>query len=450
VSEVLFSLRGVVSPLLHGGDGKSLSLSTNFRWALLGRIAHAGSQWAALAVLAKLTSPGAVGRYSLGLALTAPVIMLTNLHLRAVQVTDARRQYAFGHYLALRLVMTAVALLAIAGLALGGGYDRETAAVVLALGLVKAIDAVGEVYLGRAQQCERMDVSGRAALIKGVSSLALMSGTVALTGSAFWGALALAAGGAGVFLGYLRPRVAGVAEQTGLDEGLGPLWQWRDLSALARLALPLGVVTMLISLNANIPRFFVERLLGGAALGHFTAMAYVQIAGGVVVGALGEAASPRLAAYYAAGRLRAFTRLLARMLCLGLALGAAGLIGAAVLGRPVLTFLYRPDYARRLDVFACLMLAAGLSYLGSFLGYGMTAARRFRAQLPIFASAAAATTATCAFLVPRLGMQGAAWAVVVAALTQVVGSGYVVWRALRFSGRSGAGSRGPVAVSGSE
>jgi O-antigen/teichoic acid export membrane protein len=101
-------------------------------------------------------------------------------------------------------------------------------------------------------------------------------------------------------------------------------------------------------------------------------------------------------------------------------------------------------------VFACLMLAAGLSYLGSFLGYGMNAARRFKAQLPIFVGAAAATTATCAFLVPRLGMLGAAWAVVAAALAQGMGSGYVVWSALRCAGRGRQGARGIGTVPGSD
>ena len=53
-------------------------------------------------VLAKLGTPEMVGQFTLGLAITTPLIMFTNLQLRAVQATDASRQYKFGDYFALR------------------------------------------------------------------------------------------------------------------------------------------------------------------------------------------------------------------------------------------------------------------------------------------------------------------------------------------------------------
>ena len=44
-----------------------------------------------------------VGKYSLALAITAPLFMLTNFQLRAVQATDAQSEYHFGKYLGLRI-----------------------------------------------------------------------------------------------------------------------------------------------------------------------------------------------------------------------------------------------------------------------------------------------------------------------------------------------------------
>jgi hypothetical protein len=55
-----------------------------------------------------------------------------------------------------------------------------------------------------------------------------------------------------------------------------------------------------------------------------------------------------------------------------------------------LTLIYQPEYARQ-DVFIWLMVAAGIGYVGSFLGYGMTAVRYFRVQLPLFAMVACVT-----------------------------------------------------------
>ena len=96
---------------------KQISLRQNFYWTFAGNVIYAASSWAILIVLAKLGTPEIVGHFTLGLAVTAPIIMFTNLALRAVQSTDAHREYTFSDYLALRLLMTTMAVLLIAGIA---------------------------------------------------------------------------------------------------------------------------------------------------------------------------------------------------------------------------------------------------------------------------------------------------------------------------------------------
>jgi hypothetical protein len=65
-----------------------------------------------IVALARLGSSFMVGQFSLGLAIATPVMMFTNLHLRAVQATDARRFYYFAEYLHLRILMTSAAMVA--------------------------------------------------------------------------------------------------------------------------------------------------------------------------------------------------------------------------------------------------------------------------------------------------------------------------------------------------
>src|SRR5262245_13252375 len=75
------------------GQGTRPSLRTNFLWTLAGNVVYAGCQWGMLIVLAKLGTPAMVGEFSLGLAICAPIFMLSNLNLRGVQATDARGEY---------------------------------------------------------------------------------------------------------------------------------------------------------------------------------------------------------------------------------------------------------------------------------------------------------------------------------------------------------------------
>jgi hypothetical protein len=61
-----------------------------------------------------------------------------------------------------------------------------------------------------------------------------------------------------------------------------------------------------------------------------------------------------------------------------------------------------------LGIFLWLGLAAGISYVASLLGFAMTAARYFRAQLPVFLISTLVTAAGCTLLVPRYQLLGAA------------------------------------------
>jgi O-antigen/teichoic acid export membrane protein len=417
-----------VIPVAPRSLNRPLSLRANFSWTFLGNVVYAGCQWGMLTALAKLGTPEMVGRFSLGLAVTAPVFMLTNLQLREVQATDARHDYEFGHYLALRLAMTTFALLAVAAITILSGYHGEMIAVILIIGLGKAFDSVSGAYHGLMQQRERMDRIALALLIKGPLALIALTVTVYLTGSVLWGVVALAIAFATVLFTYELGNARRLVS-TDDPQMIHPRWEWQRLAHLAWLALPLGLVMMLLSLNTNIPRYFVERVLGEAELGLFAAMAYIKIAGSTVASALGQSASPRLAQYYARGQRTAFRTLLLRLVSIGVILGIVAFLGALLLGRQVLSLLYRPEYAAHPRVFAWLMVAAGLEYVASFLGHGMTAARRFRPQLPLFVIAVVVVVVGCVLWIPSQGLMGAAWALVCGALTKVAGSAYIVWRA---------------------
>jgi len=202
------------------------------------------------------------------------------------------------------------------------------------------------------------------------------------------------------------------------------------LSKLLWLALPLGFVMMLISLNTNIPRYFIERYLGERELGIFAAMSYLMVVGSIVVSALAESASPRLAKYYAAGNSTAFCTLLLKLVGVGLMLGAGGVFVAVVAGREILTLLYKPEYAERADLFAWLMVAAGIGYVSSFLGSGMTAARYFLVLMPLFALATGTSAIAGLWLIPTQGVRGAAIALIVGAIVQAVFTFGVIFHAL--------------------
>lgn len=421
---------------------KPLTLRRNFSWTFVGNVIYAACQWGMLVVLAKLGSPEMVGQFTLGLAITAPVILFTSLQLRVVQATDAKQQYVFGDYLGLRLISTGLALPIVTGITLTAQYPWETLLVILVVALAKAVESISDIFYGLMQQHERMDRIAISMMIKGPLSLLFLGLGIYLTNNVLWGAVGLAIAWAIVLFGYDIPSgvwlldtyqekpQGKVPEKPPLALAIRPRWHWANIRKLVWLALPLGFVMMLISLNSNIPRYFIEHYLGERELGFFAAISYLMVAGGMVVNALGESANPRLAKYYVAGDSTAFRTLLFKLVGIGGLLGGVGVLVTAVAGRQILTLLYRPEYAEYANLLVWLMVVTGINYVSSFLGYGMTAARYFRIQMPLFALVTAISATVCLWLIPTTGLLGGAIALLIAAVVQAIFSLAVILQAL--------------------
>jgi O-antigen/teichoic acid export membrane protein len=399
-----------------------ISLRRNFAWTLAGNVLYAGSQWGMLVALTKLGSPKIVGQFALGLAIAAPVMMFSNLSLRAVFVTAAQGRAAtcigFASYLGLRLATTAGALLTITAIAFGTRVGLETALVIVAVGLAKSFESISDMLYAVLQRRERLDWIAKSMMLKGPLSLAALGLSLYLSESLLCGVLALGLVWSLLLIGYDLPRcteLLGSFDSSSLATRR-PRWRAADLAPLARVALPLAFVQMLISLSGNFPRYFVERKWGVRDLGIFAALAYIPAAGNAVINALAGSALPKLARYYALENMRAFRRLVSQLLTVGALLGALGVLTVALRGRQILTILYRPEYAQHPEVFLWIMIAAGLGYVGTFLGTVVTATGAFASFVIPYCLYAAVAAIACWVLIPAFGLLGAAWAMCAASL----------------------------------
>ena len=400
-----------------------ISLRSNFAWTFAGNAVYAAGQWAILSLFAKMGGTEMLGQYALAVAVTAPVVMLSHLNLRAVLATDVASKHPFGDYLVVRLAATGIGMAAIAALAPATAGSWTFAAVILAVGLAQSAENVSDIYYGALQRRERMDrvawsMMGRAAL-----SVALLGGVLWLTHEILPAVIALATGRLTTLLAYDRP--VGSAGECLLRSTV------RQQFRIFRTALPLGLVLMLVSLNSNLPRYAIEHFVGTRELGAFAAAASFMTAGGTVINALGQSATPRLARYFGEGDRPRFRRLVAQLVGLGLALGVAGVLGASLLGRVVLRLLYRPEFEIYSGLLTGVMGAAILGYVANALGYAVTSARAFDAQLPLFCAVAATCGLAAWLLIPRFGLSGAPMALAAAACVQIGGELGILARAMR-------------------
>lgn len=439
---------------------QSRPLARNVSWTLAGNSFYALTQWLILVILARLSGPESVGRFSIALAITSPVALFFGLNLRSVQATDARRDYMFADYLGLRLISVVLSLFTIAIIIAAVGYRGETAAVIAILAIAKGIEAIVDVFHGFLQAHERLDVIARSLMLKGFLSVVGLTLAVLVTRQIVWGCVAIVIAWATIFLRYdVRRAMETYSSITYDNHPTGrwfqPRWERPIFTSLVSLSFPLGLLVLLSSLATNLPRYFVVRSLGERELGYFSALAYLVVAGSMVIGAIADATKPRLAKYYAAGNLVAFRSLLLRMIGAAIVIGVTALVVSLLLGRQILILIYGPEFASQAHVLAWLMVDAAIGFSYVFLGTAVTAMRRFHVQLPIHAVSTAVLVVLCATLIGSHGLVGAVWAMLGSGLVEAAAYLILLRKIFKpsrplMSGRVGAHSRAAgVIVDGS-
>jgi len=386
---------------------------SSLRWstfcAALASTVKGACQWGLLIALAKIGHPEMLGQYAFGLAICIPVFMITDLQLRLVQATDARDDYRFGHYLALRALTTPLAVLVVTGYSWGLGYRGDATLIIAAIALSRATESMSDCIHGALQKDERLDLVSFSIIIRNLCSLVIFVCVLLLSGLLLPAVLSQVAIGLVIFFACDWPWASKIRGRGAID--LAPSFEWEKLWKLIVLALPLGLVVMFISLNANVPRYFLAHHFGNVPVGIFAALIQPTLAGGMAMAAIGHATMPRMARSFATRNTSYLIRMVLRLSLLGAFLGAVMLVITTMWGKQILVWFYRPGYAEYQDTFFWLMVAGAISYVSSALGYGLNATRAYHGYMIFYASSAILGGILGIYLIPSFGLKGAAWTV---------------------------------------
>ncbi|MCX7418954.1 MAG: oligosaccharide flippase family protein [Planctomycetia bacterium] len=433
-----------------GAKLRPLSLKKNVAWTFVGNVVAALCQWGVLVVLAKIGPPIIVGQYAMGLAVTGPIMMFASLQLRKFQATDSQREFRFGDYLGLVLISSGLGWLIASCVGWWDSHNDEGLVnveemlVVSLVGFSKVCELIAGTFYGLLQQHERLDRITKSNILHSTSSMLALCLGVWLTGNVLWGVLADAVMQLVIIATYDVPSALWILRvQSDTTESsrwrrivavlpeIRPRWDWARMRPLMMLGLPMGVVSLLTSLQTNIPRYFVEDQLGKAELGIFCAVAALMMTGITLMRALDQSCMPRLAKLHAARSYREFRWLLLKLAGVYLLLGVAGVWVARWGGRPLLTLLFSAEYAIHTDVLETIMQAAVASYLVGTISSALVTTRCIRPQLPLLCISLVSAFAACYWLVPEYGLWGASMSMVLCKIPYIVIGGTMLLYATR-------------------
>jgi O-antigen/teichoic acid export membrane protein len=387
-----------------------------------GNCFYAFMQWVQLSLIVKFTTSLTLGYYTLALASTAPVFMFLGLHLRALIVTDSKKEWTFSSYFFMRSITVGIALLFVGMYAWISNCEFR---ILFLIAILKSIEGFAEIFNAQQQLHEKMQYVALSLVLKGASATVAIFVGVYFLDSLITG-LILAIGLNTLVLFYNDyfncRKLIGKDVRLYLDN--------LRLASLFLKALPLGVVMCILSLNTNVSKYIVEGSLGTEMQGVYSTLAYCLVLGGFVNGAVGQSFTPRLSRYYAEKNLIAFKKLYQKYVALNAGMGLLLFIASLLGGYYFLRIVFSESIANYSGLFSLLMLSGVPLYIASSLGYTLTSMRFFKVQPFIHGTVIVVNVIGCYCLINQFGLYGVVYASILAFTVQSLLTFYFIQKNL--------------------
>ncbi|MBM7095680.1 oligosaccharide flippase family protein [Bacillus sp. H-16] len=392
---------------------KSL-LFKNFSWSFIGSSIYALSQWILIITIMRVGSPHDAGVYSLGLALSAPIIMLINLNFRAMQSTDLSIRFGFNAFKVTRILGNALFFCVFLIILAITNYNIEIATALVLIALIKIIESFSDLYYGLFQYNERLDLVAKSTILRGVLGTLLFGfGYYIFKDLSLALVLMLVMWTLNLIFFDIKNGKYFLKEMQSEAKNL-------KIKSLIKIGLPIGLVSFIASLNVNIPRLVFEQYLTLEDLGYFTAIFYLVLVIGKFMTSLSSATLPRMANLYENGNLISFFKIFKLIMFLLMFFSSLTIMISYFWGSELLLFVYGEDYYS-LNILLILIMIYGLfNYLGFAFEIGLNAMKKYEFRLYIEIFVTLAVIFSSIYFIPNFGLNGGAIALIISAIFKTI------------------------------
>jgi O-antigen/teichoic acid export membrane protein len=370
-----------------------------------------------LVVITRVCGLAVAGVFTIAFALANQFLFIGLFGMRAFQATDvpaagAGPRYGFGDYLLSRalssLAMMACAAAYVLWSSFALGYAPDKTLAVLLMCVLKALDAVEDVYHGNYQQHGRLDVAGQLLTVRVAGTILLLGACIAATRDLVVSLAVTVVASALLLAGtvaFARKRHGLPANRRTPDWGR----TWR----LLRDCAPLFLVSFLTFYVGNAPRYAIDAHLGDLAQAVYGFIAMPVFVVSLLAGLIYAPLVAPLSHLWREGKAGAFVRQF-RLQALRVALITAGCVLLAWLaGAPVLAWLYDTDISGHLLDLCVLVAGGGFLALATLFSLGVTILRRQGLLVGGCCLVSVAALFYSDYAVQHWGIAGASWAYLV-------------------------------------
>ena len=401
---------------------KKGSLQRNVFFMLLGNGSFAFSQWFQISLIAKYSSIDTLGYFTLTLSIISPIFMFTSLQLRTLIITDVESKIQFNTFFTLRIITSFVSLVLIIIIGIYIANDYLFPFLIL-LSFQKLLEGISELFNSKQQQQEKVEFLVQSLLLKGLAIVLSMWLGLVIAESLVVGLCLILV--FYLFIIYFNDyrNYKNIYHEKVVFKG-----KKQDLYNIIILGLPLGIVLLIISLNANVSKYFLEIYSGTEKQAIFSAISYILVIGLFILDSLGQSFVPRLSRYFYERNFKNFKNLTIIFVGLSLLIGTTLFVFSLFFGKVGLQFLFNEKISEYSGFLSQYLSVCILVFIASSLGYTLTSIGEFNVQPIINLVILLVNLVLSFFLIKKYELFGVIIVLGICFLLQIIITTYLIMR----------------------
>lgn len=335
----------------------------SFVWNMAGSLLAAFQSVVFLMILTRTVGLVASGVFTIAYANANLFLNIGKYGMRNFQVSDVKKEFSFQDYLKSRWITTAIMLIVSVIYVLYTGtvnqYSSEKTWIIIWMCLFKLPDAFEDVYYGDYQKKGRLDVASKALTVRMLATIAFFAIVVIITKkllttlilSTIFTTLLMV-----LFLRWTRTEFLENEKANG-----------KSIKQLLWVCFPVFLSAFLSFYIGNAPKYAIDAQLNDELQACYGFIAMPVFVIGLLNGFIFNPILFRLSCLWNDGKVQEFLKNIAKQVMIVFAITSICLIGAYLLGIPVLSLLYNTDLSPYKAELLILLLGGGFLGLSGVL-----------------------------------------------------------------------------------
>lgn len=373
----------------------------NFLWNMIGSGIYAISSMVLSLFVIKVVGAEQGGLFSIALTLSQMLVYIAYFEMRNFQITDSKDEFLFSEYHATKIILCFLMLLISIGYTLVKAYDFEKAVIIILVCLSRLFDGYADVYEAQFQKDERLDLAGKSLTYRTILFVLTLLISLLITKSLV---LALVVADIMAMVGIV---LFDVTIMKNMRE-ITCIWKVERILQIIKVCFPMFIGVFCWSYILSASRIAIDGNMSSEYQAYyqiiFMPVSVVNLFAGFVFRPL----LPKLAEDYNLKKYKKFALLIGKGILGIVGITVICMLGAWILGIPVLSILSGCDLTAYKGVLVFLIFAGGFNAIAFTMYYVLTIMRYNKGILVGYVFAAVLAFGISQPMVIMGGISGAA------------------------------------------